>query len=91
MLTHSVNMRPLIDPPLPKTSVGNLIAVNHVPTTTMNETRLNTLIAHMKKWKMQLRGTKSLVGKENMVLVDKYAKTNHKLYPISSICVFSCV
>ncbi|WOH04872.1 hypothetical protein DCAR_0624284 [Daucus carota subsp. sativus] len=88
VLMHTVNMRPLLDPPLPKTSVGNLIAMNHVPTTTMNETGLNTLIAQMKKGKMQLRGRKSLVGTEYLALLDKYAKTNHKLYLMSSICNF---
>ncbi|WOH04869.1 hypothetical protein DCAR_0624281 [Daucus carota subsp. sativus] len=72
VLMHSVNMRPLMDPPLPKTCVGNL---------------LSTLIAQMKKGKMQLRGSKSLVGK-NLALMLKYANTDQKPYFVSSICNF---
>ncbi|WOH04870.1 hypothetical protein DCAR_0624282 [Daucus carota subsp. sativus] len=88
VLMQAVNMRPLLDPPLPKTSVGNLQALNEVPTTTLNETRLNTLIAQMKKGKMQLRGTKSLVGKNLLAQILEYAKTDHKPFFVSSICNF---
>nr|XP_017256532.1 PREDICTED: acylsugar acyltransferase 3-like [Daucus carota subsp. sativus] len=87
VLMRAVNMRPLIDPPFPKTSVGNLIALNDVPTYTLNETRLSTLIAQMKKGKFQLRGSKSLVGK-NLALMLKYANTDQKPYFVSRICNF---
>ncbi|KAL8097420.1 diaboline synthase-like [Apium graveolens] len=86
VLLQWVNMRPVIDPPLPKTSVGNLIACNHIPTDTMNETNLSTLVGKMRKGMMQLRGSKSLDGKEFMPLLFKYTKTNYKPYTISSIC-----
>ncbi|KAL8097389.1 diaboline synthase-like [Apium graveolens] len=88
VLLQAVNMRPVIDPPLPKTSVGNLVTWNHIPTDTMNETKLNTLVGQMRKGMMQLRGSKSMVGKEAFPLIDKYAKLNYKAYAISSICKF---
>ncbi|KAL8097388.1 acyltransferase-like [Apium graveolens] len=88
VLLQAVNMRPVIDPPLPKTSVGNLITCNHIPTDTMNETKLNTLVGQMRKGMMQLRGSKSMVGKEAFALIDKYTKLIYKVYAISSICKF---
>ncbi|KAL8097391.1 diaboline synthase-like [Apium graveolens] len=85
VLLQTVNMRPVIDPPLPKTSVGNLFTFNHIPTYTMNETKLNTFVAQMRKGMMQLRGSKSMVGIEAFPLIVKYEKLNYKTYMISSI------
>ncbi|KAL8105004.1 hypothetical protein AgCh_028968 [Apium graveolens] len=83
VLLQTVNMRPLIDPPLPETSVGNLITHNHIPTNTMNEIKLNTLVGQIRKGKMQLRGSKSIVRKETRPL-----SVNYKPYYFSSICNF---
>lgn len=88
VLFQAVNMRPLIAPPLPKTSVGNLIIFSDIPTSTINETKLSSLLGRIKMGKMQLKGLKSLDGKEFMPLVNKYAKINQKIYLISSICNF---
>lgn len=88
VLFQAINMRPLIDPPLPKTSVGNLITFSDIPTNTITETNLDSLLCHMRERKMQLTGLKSLAGKEFIPLMDKYAKINQKIYLISSICNF---
>lgn len=89
VLFQAVDMRPLLDPPMPKTTVGNLFTINHIPTSTMSETMLNPMVTQMRKGKMQLKGIKSLDEiKGAMPLVEKYAKMNHKIYLVSSICKF---
>lgn len=88
VLLQTVDMRPVTKPPLPKTSVGNFFTCNHIPTDTLNETKLTTLVGQMRKGIMQLRGSKSLVGKEVLPLMVNYAKTNYKTYVISSLCKF---
>ncbi|WOH04884.1 hypothetical protein DCAR_0624296 [Daucus carota subsp. sativus] len=86
VMLQTVNMRPLLDPPLPKTSVGNLFTYNHIPTSTTSELQLSPLVGRMKNGLMQLRGVESLEGKEIMVLIEKYAKSGHRKYIMSSIC-----
>ncbi|KAL8108300.1 acyltransferase-like [Apium graveolens] len=88
VLFRTVNMRPLMDPPLPKTSVGNLVVANHILASTMEETELHSLVGQMRKEKKQLTGMKSLVRKEVMSIFEKYAKENYKQYAVSSICNF---
>ncbi|KAL8108304.1 acyltransferase-like [Apium graveolens] len=88
VLFQAINMRRLIDPPLPKTSVGNLMSPTHISANTMNETELHSLIGQMRKEKKQLTGIKSLVRKGFLQLIEKYAKDNYKLYVVSSICNF---
>ncbi|XP_074346251.1 diaboline synthase-like [Apium graveolens] len=80
VLLQVVNMRPLIDRPLPKTSVGNLVTLNPVLTSTMSETELKPLVCRMREGRTKLR------GKEIDRVVDKYIKMNCKGYVFSSIC-----
>lgn len=89
VLLQPVNMRSLIEPPLPQTSVGNLFVFNHTSTSTLEETRFNSLVAKLRKGKMQLRGIRSLHGKDKLPLMDKYAEMKcTKHYSISSLCNF---
>ncbi|XP_074369390.1 diaboline synthase-like [Apium graveolens] len=89
VLFQTVDMRSLLDPPMPKTTVGNLFVLNHMPTGTMSEIMINSMVRQMRKAKMQLKGIKSMDEIEGvMPLVDKYSKTNHKMYFVSSICKF---
>ncbi|KAL8108301.1 hypothetical protein AgCh_024670 [Apium graveolens] len=84
----AVNMRPLIDPPLPKTSVGNLIIPCHISASTMKEKELHSLVVQMRKEKKQITGIRSLVRKEVLPLFEKYARENYKKYAVSSMCNF---
>lgn len=47
VMLQTVNMKPLIDPPLPRTSLGNLFTFNHIPTSTISELELSPLIGCM--------------------------------------------
>ncbi|KAL8133116.1 hypothetical protein AgCh_008543 [Apium graveolens] len=89
VLFQTVDMRSLLDPPMPKTTVGNLFALNHIPTSTMSETMLNPMVRQMRKAKIRLKKIKSMDEIEGLMpLIDKYVKTNYKLYLVSSICKF---
>ncbi|WOG93670.1 hypothetical protein DCAR_0312956 [Daucus carota subsp. sativus] len=88
VLFQSVDVRGMLDPPLPKTTVGNLFVFNTIPTSTMSETMLNPMVTQMRKEKMKLKGIRNLDGKGTVHLAEKFAKMNHKLYVISSICNF---
>ena len=64
VLIRGVNVRPMLDPPLPETSVGNIVTLNYIPTSTESETKYRTLVARMREEKRRLRGIKNLDGHE---------------------------
>ncbi|WOG84991.1 hypothetical protein DCAR_0104177 [Daucus carota subsp. sativus] len=86
VLFQVVNVRSLIDPPLPQTSVGNLVSSNHIAASSKSETELHSLVGQMRKGKKQLAGIKDLVRKEVLPLFDKYAKNSYKFYVVTSLC-----
>ncbi|KAL8136266.1 acyltransferase-like [Apium graveolens] len=87
-LCQAVNMRPMLDPPLPLTSLGNFISFNPVPTSTENETELNLLVKRLRKGKMQLRGSKGMDEHIAGPILEKYVKSNHVYYGFTSFCNF---
>ncbi|KAL1826650.1 hypothetical protein ACET3Z_005062 [Daucus carota] len=89
VLFQLVNMRNVMDPPLPESTVGNIASTIHIPTTTESETNLNQLVQRMRKGKMQLKGTKISSGFELVPpLINEYMKRNHRVVFISSMCNF---
>ncbi|XP_017220765.2 deacetylvindoline O-acetyltransferase [Daucus carota subsp. sativus] len=88
VLCRAVNVRRMLDPPLPETSVGNFIVANFVPTSTESETKYRTLVAQMRKQTRQLKGLKKLDAHEVAPIVLEFTKKNYKFYSMSSICGF---
>nr|XP_017234410.1 PREDICTED: deacetylvindoline O-acetyltransferase-like [Daucus carota subsp. sativus] len=89
VLFNLVNMRKVMDPPLPTTAVGNIVSTIHIPTTTESETSLNQLVQRMRKAKMQLKGTKNSSGFQLVPpLLNQYMKSNHRVVFITSMCNF---
>ncbi|XP_074373376.1 acyltransferase-like [Apium graveolens] len=86
VLCQVVNMRPMIDPPLPPTSLGNFINYSFIPTSTENETDLNFLAEQIRKGKMQLRGSKGMDLTTTLASFEECARGNKRLYGISSLC-----
>ncbi|XP_074373928.1 acyltransferase-like [Apium graveolens] len=86
VLFRAVNMRQLLDPLLPRTTVGNLFMFVTIPTSTKSETMFNPMLRQMRKEQMQLKGMKILDLKGAVPLAEKYAKMNHNLYLVTSIC-----
>ncbi|WOG83576.1 hypothetical protein DCAR_0102753 [Daucus carota subsp. sativus] len=84
---RSVNVRPLLDPLLPETSVGNFVIPNYILTSTESETKFRTLVGRMREEKRQLNGIKSLEGHQVETKIRELSK-KHRLYGISSMCNF---
>ncbi|WOG83573.1 hypothetical protein DCAR_0102750 [Daucus carota subsp. sativus] len=89
VLFQTVNMRRMMEPKVPETSVGNIVTPIHIPTTTESETMLNNLIRKMRQAKMQLRGIKNPNEFELIpVKLEEYVKSNHRVVAVSSMCNF---
>lgn len=88
VLCQPVNIRSIVDPPLPLSSVGNLFAINHFPTSTRSELMLSSLLERMRKGKTKIRGMKSLDGNEVMPILIDYRKRNCRVISITSMCNF---
>lgn len=87
VLCQTVNIRPLLDPPLPQTSVGSFINYNNIATGTENETELHNLVERIREGKLQLRRNK---GMDEIIAArpfEEFEKMN-RIYLVSSICNF---
>lgn len=88
VLLRSVNVRPMIDPLLPETSVGNFVIPNYIQTSTEEETKYRMLVGRMREEKRKLNGIKSLDGHEVETKLLEFVKNNYRFYAISSMCNF---
>lgn len=88
VLLRSINVRPMIDPRLPETSVGNFVIPNYIQTSTESETKYRTLVGRMREEKRQLNGIKSLDGHEVETKLLEFINNNYRFYAISSMCNF---
>ncbi|KAL8154586.1 acyltransferase-like [Apium graveolens] len=82
-LCQMVNIRPMIDPPLPQTRVGNFIDYNNIPTSTESETELNLLVERIRNGRKQLRENKNV--DENTAIATEFRRSR-RIFAISSIC-----
>lgn len=88
VLSQAVNIRSIVDPPLPLSSVGNLFTINHIPTSTESEMMLNSLVERMREGKMKIKTIKSLDGNEVMPILIDYRKRNCRVFSFTSMCNF---
>ena len=88
VLAQAVNVRSIVDPPLPLSSVGNWFTINHIPTSTQSELMLNSLVERMRKGKMKIKGMKSLDGNEVMPILTDYRNRNCRVISFTSMCNF---
>ncbi|KAM7515003.1 hypothetical protein LguiA_004608 [Lonicera macranthoides] len=85
-LLLSVNMRPKMLPPLPKTSVGNLYSILTIPTRNESENNLNALVEKIMKGKMEIASMKNLDVNVYMSVLHKFAHNNYNFFYCSSLC-----
>lgn len=88
VLCQTVNIRPMLDPPLPQTSIGGFINYNNIPTSTENETELNFVVERIRKGKTRLRGNKGMDETIASRPFEEFEKIN-RIYFVSSICNFA--
>ncbi|XP_074369342.1 acyltransferase-like [Apium graveolens] len=88
VLSQAVNIRSIVDPPLPLSSVGNLFTINHIPTSTQSEMMLHSLVERMRNGKMKIKTIKSLDGNEVMPILIDYRKRNCRVFSFTSMCNF---
>ncbi|WOG83574.1 hypothetical protein DCAR_0102751 [Daucus carota subsp. sativus] len=88
VLIRSVNVRPMIDPPLPETSVGNFVVINSITTSTESDTKYRTLVARMRQEKRRLSGIKNFDGQGLVPKMVELSKNKYRIFMITSMCNF---
>ncbi|KAM7503064.1 hypothetical protein LguiB_001968 [Lonicera macranthoides] len=87
-LTHMVNARPKMIPPLPETSVGNLYWNITLETRKESESKLNLLVNQINKGVMQIRDLKNLDANKYWKAYEDIQSKKYKVYLSSSLCGF---
>ncbi|KAM7497731.1 hypothetical protein LguiA_022145 [Lonicera macranthoides] len=87
-LTHLVNVRPKMIPPLPETSVGNLYWNVTLETRKESESKLNLLVNQINEGVMQIKALKNLDANIYWKAYEDIQSKKYKVYLSSSLCGF---
>ncbi|KAM7503066.1 hypothetical protein LguiB_001970 [Lonicera macranthoides] len=87
-LTHVVNVRPKMIPPLPETSVGNLYCNVTLETRKESASKLNLLVNQINKGVRQIRALKSIDANIYWKAFEDIQSKKYKTYLSSSLCGF---
>jgi hypothetical protein len=86
VLSHPVNMRPKLVPPVPENTVGNWIWRHSLRAKTESGTSWTALIDEMKIEKKRMEGMTKLDTKLFIESVVEYMTNNYKTYFVTSLC-----